>query len=619
MSSGKTNFAQKLQSLIDTRPTDPKVNVWKEQLSRLQANTERPKQKKNKKQSQRKSRPMKTNQPNSTQIRYPKEAVNKIRKIKSNVENVQSNSMSVASLQSNLEFSIARTLACMLDPDAGPCRYPDMVNDPTACYKSVIEIPISADTAQNDGRFTIIVQPILGSSFAPSAYKIGYVDCSKVNPDLSLPESYLAAQMEIRSDPNLNILLSGQPIDVSYNLTSPANSTLQPFDILTLSSATGVNYDGFTVLTPTLSPSVLFTPAYTMIRVPVGQFAFSWLAAANQAGVEWNTANNMQKVQSVVADNLVTLSIFAFQYPDNTTSMPGNPEIIDRYSITLVGSAINAGTFGGPTITTGKVFSINSNGAMMNTVTGFGATTGSDLGVLLSLMFNINVPYKDGYSTALGLYLQTPSMANAYAQGFVHNIRFTGTQILNQSPAYANEGLVQRIRPTAMKAHLAFTAPQLNIGGQVAAVVFPGSFQKQVFSNTGFTTTSFAKVSIYNKPNKLYVGPVAKGAYAIWAPEVYSDYQCISYNESLNYNYPFIVITGNISSTSGPISAPFATLRVVTNFEYFTNSTVVETRKELGSDNYMQAVLAAVAQTSQCHENPKHKDFFKGLLSTAGK
>lgn len=626
----RQSFASKLEALIESRPNDIKVNTWKKQLEATNRNSaqgkkSRPKNQqrvKQKRQSKRNKVPVM--QPNSTQIRYP---VNALRsapgkrvasELRSRVKNLAPKPDTV---ENALEMNIAKTLSVILEPDSGPVRYPDSISDPTATYKSIMEFPIHADTTQNNGRFTVIVQPILGSTHAPAYYKVGYVDCSQTNPDLGNPDSYITYQAsnDLRIDPNLSILLGGNAVDVSYILTSPSTTTLSANNAFDLESAAGINYDGFGVYSPTSYAGLNFAPTHTLIKIPVGQYAFSCISACNTAGAQWNTVNNYQKIANISTNNYSSLHLNALWLADDATGMPTASDVIDSFTLGWTGSPSSAGTPQGPTILNGSVFSIDSNGQMVGSVTGNTATVGSDLGPIFNFNINLNIPQKEGYSVVFGILSQFPVMQNAYAQGYIHNFRFTKTQLLGLSPSYNGSGLIQRIRPTAMKAHLKFTASPLTLGGNIASSILPGTYQKKVFSSDGFANTSYEAISQINRVNKKYEGELTKGTYVFWAPEQMLDYQMYTYGNTLTYQYPFVVITGNLSSTAGATSQVFGRVRIVTCFEYFTTSNVVETRSELGADNYMQGVLAALSTQSLCHENPTHKNFFKSMLESAGK
>lgn len=611
----KIKFAEKLAQLIKDKPNSDKVEIWKKQLEATLRNAE------SKKTGQRKKRPYNKNKNKKMSLNKPKRerVVKAAKNLKARVNNTSPVSNE---LEETLAINIAETLAGMLNPDSGPIRYPDSVDQPTATYKSIVQFPVFADTTENGGRFTVIVQPILGSTHATSAYKIGYVNCSTVNPDLVNPNSFIYNELiqDLRIDPNIDVLLSGTDIDVSYNFTSPSNSSLQPLDQMTLADEAGVHYEGFSVNSVATHDAINFTPDYTLIIVPVGQFAMSWISAPTVTSVQWNTSSNYQKVQTTLASSGNTLgkiSLNAFWLPDNASAMP--TELIDQFELGWTGDSGGVGTPTGPTVSNGSVFVLQTNAAIAGSVTGAGANTGSDLGPFLNFNLSLNIPQRDGYSVAIGCYLQTPVMANAYDAGFLTNVRFTSTEILGVSPYYDNSGLVQRIRPTAMKAHLAFTAPDAYIGGTIASTIYPGSFQKRVFSPAGFSLTSYQSVSTAERTNKRYQGPLKMGTYVTWAPEVFSDYQPKDYNTTLDYEYPFIVITGNVASSNGAWQGEIGTLRVVVTYEYFTTSTVVETKTSFGANNYMEAVLAALSRQNLCTENPKHIDFFKNVLNSASK
>ena len=118
---------------------------------------------------------------------------------------------------------------------------------------------------------------------------------------------------------------------------------------------------------------------------------------------------------------------------------------------------------------------------------------------------------------------------------------------------------------------------------------------------------------------RFYQGNLAQGSYTYYSPEVLLDLQMRSYSASLEYNYPFIIVSGNYTPPSGSTGQTLiGYLRVITNFEYSTTSTVVVTDSQIGSDAIMGGILSALAQYNRAMENPTHKKSLQNIVRGAG-
>lgn len=617
-----------LRKKLKDTPDHPKAKIWIKQLDRTVHNLENPQvpraprapqnQKSRLPRQPRSNRKMSTRKPklsNMESVQIDKTVHSMDSQNLINYKSKAFDFQSKVSMMQDIELGMAKSLSSLLDPDVGASRFPDSVTDPTAVYKSVMNIPIKADPNVDGGRFTIICQPILGNSANTSSYKIGYVRVDGSNLDLRDSSSFNTPSGldSITADPNLDILLSNSEINATFFMTGPATNSAQNPVPLGVPQISGVGATNFVWANPSNPNQLNYTPTNFVIGIPPGQYHVSVICTATLGSASYMTAQNYQK-QSIVNGAFVGFRSQA-TYLDSQSTSFGTP--LDVLLCNNTASNTGVGTFN-YSASTGSYFKILNGAAAVGSITGSGANTGSDLSVLATLQYALDVPAVKNKTFYTSIHLDAPPMSVSDAIGFQVQVRFTSTRLGTSASSYGTSGIIQKLRPTAMKAHLQFDAPLLTYGGDIAVSVLPGESQNNVFSSNGYSYTSFQNICSLNRSKKFYKGKVTEGCYAVYAPEQNTDYELISYQDSLSYLYPFIVITGNITSTGSPGLQTFANLRVVTNYEYTTTSQIVETKSQLGSDNFMQGITAAMSNLDSCHENPKHKSFFQNMLSTAG-
>lgn len=184
-----------------------------------------------------------------------------------------------------LKHLINDYLACLIDPKTNMCRIPDSEARPTALVRSIMDIsmPTAFNGTADDGRFSVLVQPILGKDGTNlSEWKIVLPKVPFVNPPhWDDPNSYeqVVAGFNVRQDRYIQ-QLTGQP-PFFFGVNDDNNtSQVAPFGVLpnldpkNYGSTITFTYVGGTGQSPTLSggPGVFLlnvfmaqaTPGYTL-------------------------------------------------------------------------------------------------------------------------------------------------------------------------------------------------------------------------------------------------------------------------------------------------------------------------------------------------------------------
>lgn len=629
-SEQRSNRIKQLETLLLKEAPPNKKESWKRELEHL-------KNPKNKKNKARKRKPIKSaqNRDQAGNSSFTPSVNLSRRRVGMQVAKNIGNSMSMASsskpLERTLELNIAKTISVMLDPDSGPVRLCDDTSSPTAIYKSVQEFTIVADGSKDNGRFTAIIQPTLGSNQTPRAYKnaLAIIPASSSGiPNFAKSSSFesFVNNIDVRVDPNLTALI--QPIisQQTWTGTFPVSNTeaLIYQYVGTSVGSSGNNNSNFIHYPATIFSSALgFTPTRPIFKIPPGVYLSSLTLAFNNdayiTGGNWMSTTNYHKINNVVQQTRFSLRIYKIS--SNATAQPPMTEALDELVLGQIGSTSSTGTVYG--LTSGA----RNSGAFlkyamgtMGMPTGSGSSAGTDIGSLGSMTNFMVIPYAQDAAYYAEIVMENVPQMTTLNGSFLQFGWVISSTILSDEPiGFDQRSLVQRLRPTAMKCHLMFESPLLTTGGQVASAVLPGSMQSSIFSPSGYGATSYDQLCTYNRKERLYTGALTKSTYAVYAPESIPDWQLKTYPESLAYDYPFIVITGNATFTSGTVGPQvIGRLRVVTCFEYTTVSTVVDTQACLGADQYYSACLQAMSLSGLCHENPAHKKWFQDILKTAG-
>jgi hypothetical protein len=187
----------------------------------------------------------------------------------------------------------------------------------------------------------------------------------------------------------------------------------------------------------------------------------------------------------------------------------------------------------------------------------------------------------------------------------------------------AGNGLAMKVRPVSMSVLASYNGNLINGGGNIAIALLPGGTWGRDLANTDANANKFARWESLATVPGAYDGPLAKGAYAYWLPDDETDYLFRTPMGGVDDNmgihdYPTIVLSGIVSpDAGGNRGANVLRLDVYINYEYTTDSRVVETLH--GSKSFEERITAVAALSTQPTSmmNDEHIDWIKVLLGGA--
>lgn len=221
-------------------------------------------------------------------------------------------------------------VACMMDPSRHYCRIPDVEDRPTFLYRSRRILKIGAEFTPgsvNDGRFSVIVSPILGDYSSPQSYQIAISDVTAANwntTDWTQTTSWKGASSagDPRIDENAVALTSpqvGTAIYVGGGTLSAAN----PLGSAPTADNDSFDPDRFLVTangTDNLVTLPLGTWSITISAAGTGLAGYSFTASTVTVvtvGVNINTTTN-QGV-TLLVKSIPGSQVFAFRLSAATT------------------------------------------------------------------------------------------------------------------------------------------------------------------------------------------------------------------------------------------------------------------------------------------------------------
>jgi hypothetical protein len=185
-----------------------------------------------------------------------------------------------------------------------------------------------------------------------------------------------------------------------------------------------------------------------------------------------------------------------------------------------------------------------------------------------------------------------------------------------------NTGLMQKMRPVSMSVLASYNGNLVAGGGNIAAALLPGgSWESHLVNGTaGFQYSNWEQLA--RQPGA-YDGPLSKGAYTFWLPDDSDDYLLSSVNatsttRTLEKDYPLLVVSGQVSPPAGGIlGGTVLRLDVYINYEYTTDSRVVETRHGPKSLAERTESVARLLTEPTSMPNDDHINWLKVLLGGA--
>lgn len=193
---------------------------------------------------------------------------------------------------------------------------------------------------------------------------------------------------------------------------------------------------------------------------------------------------------------------------------------------------------------------------------------------------------------------------------------------LTNSTSSLNNGMIERVRPTAMSVLVTYIGTTLENGGVITSALVDGDaiksrfFSESVADNQG-SLRSFESISTI--PGA-YNGPLKIGTYAYYKPMSEGDTLYYTVEDHNRYSYPGIVCYGRfVPGDIGGLPPSPIRVSVVTCWQYTTTSQLPEKVKYKGSDTMVAAAKNFLDSEGIpcCMANGEHMAFIdkvKGLM-----
>lgn len=514
----------------------------------------------------------------------------------------------------------------LVDPQSYPSRIPDSVLVPTALYVSKQTFNVTADTSKMNGRFTWIAQGILGQDGTqPALFQNAVMDTS-VNTSFDSPDAFYRYSegsngVNLRVDVNAPYLVGASPDQNTWQGYQQADSltttptTAWPNAPRTTSGRNNAGYKHSTSGTSIVTGLPVQTGGDWLI--PDGTHYHS-LVFSPTSVVDQNSStfynfneNTCHKYFTNVGGTTTltnadtSISIIVNSYSSVTRS------VTQRAMMQVI---VRPRAAGSPSY---EIIDANSPlleyySGNLNSCTGAGSSISNDYSNSIVINFFTNWSNGDDDFYFLSLPVFLPKMQTATLFQYQWN---STRSIVDNTPA-ANDGLASSLRLTSMSALFHCTLPPIDAGGNISGSLMYGGIQRQVFSPTGADFTSFGSVTSQNLLRRELHGNLLQGCYVYWVPTQISDIALRKPSINNYNNIPFIVITGNVANnqTGTQIIGQITLYRI---FEYPTQSTLIDVKPQIGSDQTYQCVQAALAESPVAFENPKHVEAAKKLISGA--
>jgi len=192
----------------------------------------------------------------------------------------------------------------------------------------------------------------------------------------------------------------------------------------------------------------------------------------------------------------------------------------------------------------------------------------------------------------------------------------------------SNCGNVTKIRPIAMSALFTCMLPPLSSGGNIVAFAAPGGTIQEYFYNTTSQGPyqEWGVLAQNNKGVNTLDGKLLDGCFAYYQPYDLNDLLLRTPTEANDYQYPGIVISGQVSTSATNGYIEIGRLRVITLFEYTTNNPLFVAESQLGTSFQVERVMNFVTTLPHAMKNKSHiqqiseyiKRFASGAIKAIG-
>jgi hypothetical protein len=461
---------------------------------------------------------------------------------------------------------ITNYIGAMLDPKNYVSRIPDSFNRKTGVFRSVVTYDYPFATGISDSqRFSVALQPIMGSLGQPLTYQLGIVNNAVTgndwsNVDWASPNTYCAnlGGCDPRLDINSPYLVSNPDVYFQCNTT----------------------FTG-----PALSGRSIFANPGDLNAVPVIS-SLTYRLALRQAAVDYS----------------------AFTLPKGTWRV--TVSMIFTPSATVANGTILIPNYTGNTTTVQRVtetWSVNETTVAVSTTGVYQATV-------------ISTGEPGGNILSLGMCAQGSTVLIANPTAMTTRVTVSNCTVSGYDFNMSN-GVIEQIRPVGCSIWASCSAPQLVNGGYIsAAYVEKDYLESNYYANADSALGQGQFHESLSKVEGAYNGPFRDGAYVWWSPQDTGSLQFLDVATSNQQQWPSLVVSGQFSpcQTVGSVNG-ILRFECCFVFEYITKSTAFEQIACLGSQAMIDQAQQILGREAIVHAmaNGKHKSFIASVMKTA--
>lgn len=489
----------------------------------------------------------------------------------------------------------------LMNPESYLTHCPDDVVLPTGLYKSIKNYTITVDPAAN-GQFSIVVQPKIGSNLQTDFFGSNVL-IQKPNglPNIPIDNTYwdnytdpVADEMFSPDSSLYGIAAASMRPTGSFFLSGglPSSGSGGPY-VVDPKSNINLNWVGmsqpFTLQAGSMTDGTAVAPIPVTFANSNGYDISAFGGLSGWYDVTVGVVNTNTSALNVgLNQSLYFVEINRdFSAPSGyLRSTTGN---LDAYQ----------GVFASP-----NRWSPFSVGAATTPFDWLSTVTAVNQQSLGTITWRVNLDESKYYAIFQNLSLTAAIGINSiYLTVQIHS--------LNDATEFAQNTLVQNIRPIAQSVLCSFVAPPGFVNGTLAIANLPiGSTSDWIAG----TDRSYSTLTSGTYPLSMYVGAANKGAYTFWIPGDSNARELKTYSDHCSTDYGSVVIVGNVNSNA--INSAFVafSMRVVTIYEYTTTKRLLSPVACLGDLSTFSKIIGFLADNERAFENPTH---LKRLLDIA--
>jgi len=453
---------------------------------------------------------------------------------------------------------VTNYVCALVDPSTCVSHVPTSFSKRSAIVQSILEFEVTANQVMgsaNNGNFSFMVTPILGSTDNPTHYKVLLVDSTggwptDVNVAFSSPQAYvrLVNQLDIRIDPNKARLTAPDP--GFWQGTAPNAAASGPLGKMPTDQA---SYD---------IPVVIFDapagfPTSSLIYTPPGVYFVHITLVAAPASMP----------------TAVTISALNETISIQNNSFQAGAGALDSYQTIDLVISVPPNTFGF-----------------------------QNQGVLLT--FGAGDVFTAGTSDA------RVTITPAYPEL---------SQLVTPQPDQMDSGYVDEMRPVAMSVLATALQPTLTNGGDICIAYLPPESKTQRYLSDNSGTGNFQYFNTLSTVPGNYSGKLKDGAYAWWGPTDQSHIDFYPPTKMNTIDYPTICCSGSWQPGTVPAaSANSKILRVIviTTFEILSDQMFLPMEIHTGTQAMMDEAFSILKSQQKCYPNGKHLDWLKNFFAS---